>query len=374
MENKNRISLVFITDKNYLIQTWVAVRSLIESQNTNTNTDIYIISDGLSDLDKQKMFSVLEGYHSCELIFLDVDSTKDFSGKIPDDILKSWAPAVLYKLLLCDILPLNVHKVIYLDGDMIIRKDLSYLYNIDLESNYVGAVRDTFYDNIGHEKRMNMEGEYFNTGCLLLNLDFMREVNLSRKLIDTKMSRPEFGLADQDTYNEVCRGKVKLLSCRYNFYTTSFLMNEDMNGFKKYTVCPYDDRKTMIEDVAVIHMIHYRPWRLKLSDSQWKAIDKITIPNIYDGVISYILLKWISLYKESPFYKDLGYESFKSETSISLSPCGLISYEKFGPIRYKISQDCVKGIINVSLNLGGINLVTKRTNPILHKRNYSFIR
>ncbi len=372
MKEINRISIVFITDRNYLLQTWVAVRSLIESQSINTHIDIYIVSDGLSSKDKHIMQSAVDEDPAFILHFINVNSTNDFSNKIPYDVLKSWSPATLYKLLLSDILPLNVHKVIYLDGDMIIRKDLTELYNIDLEENYVGAVRDTFYDNIAHEKRMNLDGEYFNTGCLLLNLDLMRKDNISQKLINTKMSRSDLGLADQDTYNEVCRGKVKLLSCRYNFYITSFLMNEDMDGFKKYTTCPYSERQEMIEDIAIIHMIHYRPWKVNLNSNQWNSIDKKSIPNIFDSAIGYIFLKWMSLYKVSPFYSGEGYKKLKNDTNITLSPSGLISYEKIGPIRYNISQDCIKGIVSVSLVLGNIKLLTKHTNPTSHKSYYSF--
>jgi len=141
-------------------------------------------------------------------------------------------------------------------------------------------IRDTFYDNIVHEKRMNIRGEYFNTGCLFLNLDLMRQEKLSHKMISMKMVRPDLGLADQDTYNEVCRNRVKLLSCRYNFYITSFLLNEDQKGFSKYTVCPYDDRMKMLDDIAVIHMIHYRPWKALMKENMVDVTEKAEVPDI----------------------------------------------------------------------------------------------
>jgi len=231
-------------------------------------------------------------------------------------------------------------------------------------------IRDTFYDNIVHEKRMNIRGEYFNTGCLFLNLDLMRQEKLSHKMISMKMVRPDLGLADQDTYNEVCRNRVKLLSCRYNFYITSFLLNEDQKGFSKYTVCPYDDRMKMLDDIAVIHMIHYRPWKALMKENMVDVTEKAEVPDIKKASIAYIFDRWMELYNKSPFATSRKRDFISDDSVPSLSSRGLISFDKRGGIKFKVIQDCCDGRICVSYFIGRIRLITKVTDPSSKKDKY----
>lgn len=366
----NNISLVFITDSNYILPTWVATRSAIESKEAETALTIFLIADRLSQDDKNHMKTLSEGIKNVEIQFIDVDSTTDFKDKFTADNLKSWSPAVMYKFMLPELLPKDLKRVIWLDGDMIIRKDLGELYETDLEGNLLGAVRDTFYDNIAHEKRMNLPGKYINTGCMLLDLDEMRKERIAEKLIDTKNKRPDLGIADQDTFNEVCRNRIKLLSCRYNFYLTSFLMNEDMEGFKKYTVCPYDSRKKMIDDIAVIHMIHYRPWKLNLSTDEIKKIACAEVSSIWESAMGYILLEWLRIFNESPFAIEGGYKLLSQGAEPTLTDHGLLSHEKKGIFEFSITQDCRSGNLCVSYLMGKIPLITKETDVVNKKKFY----
>jgi len=142
MQYNHEAKVVFVTDRNYIIPTWVAARSCAESKSDNTELTIYIIGDQLIDRDKESLLDVVLNMSGVSMQFIDVNSSEDFDGVVSEDALKSWSPAVLYKFMLADILPDYLHKVIYLDGDMIIRHDLTDLYESSLESGQIlGAVR-----------------------------------------------------------------------------------------------------------------------------------------------------------------------------------------------------------------------------------------
>ena len=375
MGSVHNISVVFVTDKNYKMPTWVVARSLLESKKSNVFIDVYIIGDRLEVTDKNELITIVDGIDDANVLFIDVDSKNDFNNMIPEEELKRWSPAVLYKFLLCDLLPKTLKRVIYLDGDMLVRKDLSELFETDLEGCVLGAVRDTFYDNIAHEERMNLQGTYFNTGCLLLDLDKMRQDGVATRLIKTKHDHPELGLADQDTYNEVCRGRVKILSCKYNFFITSFFMNENIEGFKKYTICPYSEREEMIEDIAIIHMIHYRPWKLRVNKTQVKQyFNEIDcVPSICESVIGYVLGKWIQLYAKSPYYLDSGENLMTHEDGVTLTKEGLLSYVNLGPMKFSVLQNCELTKIHVKLALGRLRLITKMTDVTNNTHKYKFL-
>ncbi|MCK7489743.1 MAG: hypothetical protein MZU79_05535 [Anaerotruncus sp.] len=86
--------------------------------------------------------------------------------------------AAYLKFDLPDLIP-NQDKVLYLDGDIIIQKDLSDLFEINIKDYYAGAVKDIgLIDN-----DLNIKN-YFNSGVMLLNLKLMRENNASTALLN----------------------------------------------------------------------------------------------------------------------------------------------------------------------------------------------
>ena len=89
-------------------------------------------------------------------------------------------PSALLKFKISEILA-NYDKIIYLDGDILVQKDLTELYNIDIDGYYVAAVDDT--GKIYHKKDVYAKyPNYFNSGVMLLNLKKCREDNISSKL------------------------------------------------------------------------------------------------------------------------------------------------------------------------------------------------
>ena len=88
--------------------------------------------------------------------------------------------ASMYRLLIPNILPKNITKVIYLDADTIINLDINELWQIDLGNHSIAAV--TEMESGASSDRMNavfplvtqgiIEPEkYFNAGMLVLNLE-----------------------------------------------------------------------------------------------------------------------------------------------------------------------------------------------------------
>lgn len=79
-----------------------------------------------------------------------------------------------YKLMLADLLP-ELNKIIYLDSDIIVYKDLFNLYNHNFNNNLILAA-PIFWTYI-----FNSNTKFYNTVILLLNLQKMREINFTKK-------------------------------------------------------------------------------------------------------------------------------------------------------------------------------------------------
>ena len=117
----------------------------------------------------------------------------------------NWSKTIFYRLLLQDILP-NENKVLYLDCDTLVYKDLNEIYNYN--------IADKYYTGMLEEENRNIKGYiikyYINSGVLLINLDNLRKDNIYTKIIEyLTMNNNTLTFHDQDTINAVCNTKME---------------------------------------------------------------------------------------------------------------------------------------------------------------------
>ncbi len=104
--------------------------------------------------------------------------------------------------LFADLIPDIPDKILYLDIDIMVGKDISTLYNIDIEDYEYAAVKEKYGSKI-------IRHDYINAGMLLLNMKKIRETKLlekARKLIKTK----KLLFADQDAIFRSTKKKLIL--------------------------------------------------------------------------------------------------------------------------------------------------------------------
>ncbi len=115
-------------------------------------------------------------------------------------------PYTLLRLLI-DLVPNMPEKILYLDIDMMARKDISELYNIDVSKYEYAAVREKYGSKM-------IRPDYINAGMLLLNMKKIKETGLLKRA-RTLIKRRKLPFADQDAifWNTT---KKKLLPRKYN--------------------------------------------------------------------------------------------------------------------------------------------------------------
>lgn len=104
---------------------------------------------------------------------------KEFSGSPNENCYCS--PYTLLRLF-ADLVPNMPDKLLYLDIDIMFNKDISTLYNIDLNGYEYAAARD-------HYGKYFINPNYINAGVLLFNLKYIKQTGLlekARHLIKTK--------------------------------------------------------------------------------------------------------------------------------------------------------------------------------------------
>ena len=154
------------------------------------------------------------------------------------------------------ILPESVHKILYLDADMIVRHDLSELWNTPLNNVAVAGVMNQsdcgqFWVRLGYPQELG----YFNSGVLLLNLDYIREQNMTDQFIAYLKENPDVLLCpDQDVLNYVLKDHKLLLPVRYNAQE-GFYRNPPQSIFGDIDVFEND-----VNNPYIVHYTKEKPW------------------------------------------------------------------------------------------------------------------
>jgi lipopolysaccharide biosynthesis glycosyltransferase len=128
--------------------------------------------------------------------------------------------AILFRLGIEKHAPADCRRMLYLDADVIVARDVRELWNVDLGGRPLGAVIDCFVDAVEFAARWNLPGEapaYFNSGVLLIDLERVRAERLFTKAIEFTIAHiDEIYLADQDALNCVTWGRWARLDNIWN--------------------------------------------------------------------------------------------------------------------------------------------------------------
>ena len=293
-------TIVFVCDDNYSIPTITAITSLLKNKASDIKYKIYICTPGLSE-ENQALFTAFM-FHpwNTEIQLMEMSPDKYASiYKQYDGNTGAGSITALLKFDICNVI--KESSVLYLDGDIIVRNDISELFEIDLENKIAAVVKDSgkIYSNNGLRNDLP---KYFNSGVMLLNLDMMRDMNMSQKLFNIKKELNSHTLVDQDAFNLAFRGLTKLLPIKYNALLINlnnsvekFSMRQLNKFYGTYYSCLYD----LEDDVSILHFASKeKPW--KYSDTAYAD-------------------EWMAYYQVSPINKPLNRTIYFSNTTNTVS-------------------------------------------------------
>lgn len=118
------------------------------------------------------------------------------------------------------LLPLLVReeKVLYVDADVLCLKNISGLFDLNIEKNIVAAVMDQ--PSLGMKRNAVLgllDHHYFNAGVLLIDIVNWNRENVLNKVMTVLIKEPKkFRYLDQDALNLVLTGKVHYLDRKWN--------------------------------------------------------------------------------------------------------------------------------------------------------------
>ena len=219
------INICFTFDDNYAKYCATAMASILVNRKDNYKINFYLITDSIKEESKQKLLKFQEQYKDITINFkiINIDDFS-FADKISTSphITKSG----FYRLFLPDLL-INIDKVLYLDCDLLIRRDIKEIYQNNIENYSVAGVADRLEELCANLRNYDFKKyPYFNSGVLLFNLKIMREKNtINDFLVYAEENKNNIQFGDQDIINGVLHKDTLKISTKYNNYRKSKIKN-----------------------------------------------------------------------------------------------------------------------------------------------------
>ncbi len=322
---KQTIPVVLSSDNNYAPYLGVCLKSIIDNTSAKNNYHIYVLSSEIDD-DYQSRIKEMEK-ENISICFLDMkpvlkglDHSLFFCPRTGNNF---YSPETYYRLFLPNILK-NYNKILYLDCDMIILRDVADLFNIDIGDNFIGATHDLsflvsersysqwsrdFNHYVKNSLLLENLDNYFQAGVMIWNLDKCRKHNLTQKFLEAlqRIETPKY--VDQDVMNSALSGKgIFWVEQRWN---VAWDIEFWYPGFDNLIPDKYADYGKNLLNPWIIHYTSsIKPWndpKRKNAKYFWQYA-KLTA--FYEE----ILLKTAA----APFLKQQPKNSFLSEISVPL--------------------------------------------------------
>lgn len=254
------MNIVYTLNDKFVPQVATGICSICENNSTEKLT-FYLIASGVSQKNQKQLKKFVAGYNQ-KIKIIEIDNIRQYLNFNFDTT--GWNQIVLARLILDVLLPNNLTRVLYLDGDTIVRGGLTELYHTDMEDLVIGAsVEPTASQS--HKQRLGINGVYYNAGVLLINLQKWREKKTGRRILDYYADHNGKLFAnDQDAINGALHGEIYTLPPKYNYcniydqYPYRFLC-------KLVSPAQYFSEEKFKDSVKNPIIIHYlgeeRPWR-----------------------------------------------------------------------------------------------------------------
>jgi lipopolysaccharide biosynthesis glycosyltransferase len=255
--SKSPIAVLFCTDNNYWQHMGATLASLLSS-NARHQFRIMVCSLEPNPANEMKIRQIAREFGNATVEF--ILFTPKHREALPVDRYISLGAYL--RLFVTEYVDPKLEKLLYLDSDLIIRKDIQALWSADIDAYFAAAaVEPRFHENPGI-----VPGEpYFNSGVMLINLSRWREAGLVDQFISC--AKEKFSVLpywDQDILNIVLRGQVAFLSPRWNFHAIYAELLPEQLGMTR------DEFSSVRKNPDIIHFTSKdKPWHY-IPEPQYK--------------------------------------------------------------------------------------------------------
>ncbi len=214
------VAVALASNEGYFPGLYCAVASALCHLDPAREIDLKVLDGGLSDKSKKVLSHLVARFErNVRLEFVPIVESIFRDATVgPGRTHMAYCRILLPHLL-------GVPRVIYLDCDVLVFRDLSQLFDFELSAGkFIAAVPDSETLTLADDSRtitsaMNLppDGRYFNSGVMLMNLDGLRKENFTQRSLEFFAKwRGEYRFWDQSALNFLLHRRVEELPEHWN--------------------------------------------------------------------------------------------------------------------------------------------------------------
>lgn len=252
------INIVFASDEHFIRYTAVTLASILYNFTGDNNLNIFILTDKpLSDnlFDKVRRLDSIKSFNLYNIV-VDADSFSNIRTT-PGISL-----ATYFRLVMHDALPTEMARCIYLDSDIIVRKSLSEVYDVDMEECMFAGVEDSISRVYNRKFGARDDAPHINAGVAIVNLQLVRSRSFTKIINDyLDIYRYLITLGDQQIINGAFSEFIRYIPITWNVHGSMFSADWRKKHAGISNSFSLNEIDSAVADPAVIHYTYARkPW------------------------------------------------------------------------------------------------------------------
>ena len=223
---------------------------------TSDDVMMYLLHNGLKDSTVKRLQKIADRYN-VRLKFLEIDL--EILKDCPTNDKIHYSNIMMYaRILLPSMLP-NLDKVIYLDCDLVVCKDLKSLWETDVNDVAVAMAPDLWYQDKETLRRLGINNKYLNSGVMVMNLDYWRKHDVQNRLLSYIIDKGnELIYNDQDALNVILDDERRQLPVKYN--VTPYHYHKNLENYP--AKLREEIQKSRLDPVIFHYLGPVKPWSL----------------------------------------------------------------------------------------------------------------
>lgn len=213
--------VVFCADDGYMALTAVAIQSIVDHAIPEEHYDILVFHGGISAEHETIYQDQWKEYQNVSIRLVNIAPLFDGLDLYTEN-RENFTREAYFRLATPWVLSDDYKMALYLDGDMLLRYDLSPIFDTELEEHLLGAVKDYWgicNCYMDHDPRREYRlsiglddiDHYVISATLLFNLALWRKKFTLQQVVELCASK-NWEQHDQDVVNILCKGNVVFLS------------------------------------------------------------------------------------------------------------------------------------------------------------------
>ena len=248
-------------DNGFALTLAAALTSIARHADGGDRLTIYVIDGGLDPTARAKLGDVARRCGPAVTVrWIEPDGSRLAGlrgmGRLP--------VASYLRLLLPEAVPDEVHKLIYLDGDLIVRSSLRPVWETDLNDCVLAAAADRMTGAPPAELLQAMGIDdwpypYVNSGVMVIDLARWRRDGVADQMFEfIRRYNDQIRWADQDAINGVLRGDIAPLPPEWN---RQYLVMLEGDPDRRRSLWPGPPRE--LSSCRIVHFAgHKKPWEV----------------------------------------------------------------------------------------------------------------